>query len=81
MPNDPLFPTEWTKLSPEEQRRSIEKEKWGTRVKIIEANISAISAHLDECGLPSGQLHRFKGWMEKILQVVHFKYDEAAKKR
>lgn len=79
MPDEPVFKTEWVKLTPEEQRRVIEKEKWATRVQIIEANLSALSSHLDECGLPHGQLGRFKTWMRKILDGVHARFDEVTK--
>lgn len=79
MPDEPIFKTEWTKLTPEEQRLIIEKEKWGTKVRLIEANLSALASQLDECGLPQGQLGRFKVWMGKILSGVHARFDEAMK--
>lgn len=68
--------TEWDSLTPEEKTKTLFREKWKTRVRLVEVGASGMMSQLEQCDLEPGELIRLRTHLEEIVAVVKMKHDE-----
>lgn len=75
----PSEESNWDSLSPEEKAVVHLREKWNTRLRIVEVGAAALLSQLDQCDLEPGELARLQNHLEEIVSVVRMKHEEMVK--
>jgi len=67
---------EWDRLSPEEKRKTHERERLQGRVQMVEAGVLALDGQLEAMGVSPELLHKFREYHLEMVREAHRLYDE-----